>query len=208
MAEVAGAAKPRNAWKRPPGPAERVLEVALKVFDSVGYSAATIEQIRVDADVSVGTIYHHFGSKEGIAGALYTDSLWSFQCGLMGVLAKNARAEAGVKGAIGHYLGWVEANPARARFLQRRRETEVAPANHAQVDRLNRALFREIETWYRPRAEAGELRELPAAVRYAIWFGPAQEYARHELEASRGPKLQTAEPALADAAWAALRSSH
>lgn len=208
MAEAAdAAARPRNAWKRPARPATKVLDVALKVFDSVGYSAATIEQIRVDADVSVGTIYHHFGSKEGIAGALYTDSLWSLQRGLLGVLAEADGAELGVKGAVVHYLDWVEANPARARFLLRRRETEFAAANRADVERLNRSLLSEIEAWYGPYVASGELRELETPLRHAIWLGPAQEYARQELDRSRRPKLMAAGDELAGAAWAALRSS-
>jgi AcrR family transcriptional regulator len=186
----------------------KVLEVALKEFDSVGYSAATIEKIHVDADVSVGTIYHHFGSKEGIAGALYAESLWSFQRGLIQVLLRSEGAEADVRAAVVHFVTWVDANRARARFLLRRRETEITRANRTDIELLNRRLLTTIEEWRRPLVAAGELRDLTLPLLFAIWFGPAQEYARQELERSRRkPELLAVADALADAAWAALRSS-
>lgn len=184
-----------------------MLAAALKLFDSVGYSAATIEDIRLQSEVSIGSIYHRFGSKEGIAGALYVESLRSYQRGLIRALFESEGAERGVRGAVGHHVRWVDGNRARARFLMRRRETELAQVNRTDVELLNRELFSQLEDWYRPRVAAGEMRELPLPLLYAIWFGPAQELARHTLEGSKPPRLLDAEPALADAAWAALQSS-
>ncbi len=195
----------RTGYAPPPRQVDKVLEAALRLFDDFGYSAATIEDIRLQSDVSIGSIYHHFGSKEGIAGALYSESLRSFQQGLLGALRATRDAETGVRSAVGHHLSWVDANPARARFLLRRRETEVVRLNKPRVRGLNRLLFAEIEQWHRPLAESGDLRDMPLPLLLAIWFGPAQEYARQALERPQPPTLLDAEPALADAAWAALR---
>jgi AcrR family transcriptional regulator len=184
-----------------------VLEAALKLFDEVGYGAATVEDIHRRAEVGIGSIYHHFGSKEGIAGALYVQALADFQRGLALALAENPEAERGVRAAVGYHLRWVEVNAARARFLMRRRETEVAQVNQAGIDLMNRETFAAIEEWYRPLAKAGEIRTLPMPVLYASWFGPAQEYARVALERAKHVSVIGAERALADAAWAALRSS-
>jgi AcrR family transcriptional regulator len=188
--------------------AQRVLDEALRLFDLIGYSATTIKDVKLQSDVSVGTIYHYFGSKEGIAGALYVDSLTDWRRSLAQALARSS-AEDGVRDAVGHHLRWCDANPARARFLMRRRETEVADLVRAEVDGLNRLTFETIGLWYSPHVGAGELRELPLPLLYAVWFGPAQEYARTALEhgiARSLPSLTDAEPALADAAWAALRA--
>ena len=197
----------RTGWAPPAKQGDKVLEAALKLFDSVGYSAATIEDIRLQSEVSIGSIYHRFGSKEGIAGALYVESLRDYQRGLVRVLLDSDDAEGGVTGAVGHHVRWVDGNRARARFLMRRRETELAQVNRRDVELLNRELFVALEEWYRPRVAAGEMRDLPLPLLYAVGFGPAQELARHALEGSKPPRLVEAEPALADAAWAALRSS-
>jgi AcrR family transcriptional regulator len=188
--------------------AQRVLDESLRLFDLMGYSATTIKDIKLQSEVSVGTIYHYFGNKEGIAGALYVDSLDEWRRGLNNALGRTA-AEEGVRRAVEHHLRWCDANPARARFLMRRRETEVADLVREQVDGLNRLTFETIHLWYSPHVGAGELRELPLPLLYAVWFGPAQEYARTALEretTASMPSLPDAAPALADAAWAALRA--
>ena len=49
-----------------------VLDAALKLFTDRGYFATSVHDISRTAGVSVGSIYHHFGDKEGLARALYT----------------------------------------------------------------------------------------------------------------------------------------
>jgi len=189
------------------GQAAKVLDTALRLFDLQGYSATTVEDIKLQSQVSVGSIYHHFGNKEGIAGALYVESLSDFRRGLADAIGK-AGAEQGVRAGVSHHLSWCEANRARARFLMRRRETEVADVTRDAVDSLNRRTFQTIDLWYQPLVAAGEIRELPLPLLYSVWFGPAQEYARAVLEHGLSKSLLDlpgAEPALADAAWAALR---
>jgi AcrR family transcriptional regulator len=183
---------------------ERVVAAAIELFDEVGYSAATIEDIRERSGVSVGSIYHRFGSKEGIAAELYLESLRDFQGALLAFLRGRPAAAEGIRGGVGLHLRWIDANRARARFLMRRRETEVVRVTQPDVELLNKAVFTAMDEWYRPLAVAGEIRELALPLLYAVWFGPAQEYSRFALELP-DPKLFDAEPALADAAWAALR---
>jgi AcrR family transcriptional regulator len=49
---------------------EVVLEAAAQVFERVGFTAATTEQIAERAGVSVGTLYQYWPSKEALAVAL------------------------------------------------------------------------------------------------------------------------------------------
>jgi len=195
--------------RHPPASAEKVLETALRLFTIHGYSATTIEDIKLQSEVSVGVIYHHFGSKEGIAGALYVQSLWSFQRGLVNTLDRREKsAEQCVRAAVGHHLRWIDENRARAAFLMRRRETEILDVNRSDVVALNLRLFDDVERWYRPRVESGEIRDLPLPLLCSIWFGPAQEYARAMFDGpdpQRDVALTDVEQVLADAAWAALR---
>jgi AcrR family transcriptional regulator len=183
--------------------AKRVVAAALELFDEAGFAATTIEDIRRLSGVSVGSIYHRFGSKEGIAGELYLESLRDFQAGLLEILRSRPEAETGVRTGVAHHLGWIDANRARARFLLRRRETEVTRVTQPDVDQFNAATFVELGEWYRPLAAAGAIRSLALPLLFAIWFGPAQEYARQALETAE-PHVLEAEPELADAAWAAL----
>src|SRR6478752_2342525 len=48
-----------------------ILANALTCFARLGIDAATIEDVRKESGQSVGTIYHHFKSKEGLVAALF-----------------------------------------------------------------------------------------------------------------------------------------
>lgn len=51
---------------------ELVLSVALRLFSERGYFNTSVHDIQKQANVSIGSIYHHFGNKEAIAKALFT----------------------------------------------------------------------------------------------------------------------------------------
>ena len=53
----------------------RILTAALDLFVENGFHNVSVHEIQKRADVSIGSIYKHFGGKEGIAEALYTHIL-------------------------------------------------------------------------------------------------------------------------------------
>jgi AcrR family transcriptional regulator len=48
----------------------RLVKVAMRMFADKGYDGITVRDISAAADVSVGLINHHFGSKEGLREAV------------------------------------------------------------------------------------------------------------------------------------------
>ena len=52
-----------------------IFEAARERFLARGFHRTTVEEIALDADVSVGSIYVHFGSKEGIYAALLQEAM-------------------------------------------------------------------------------------------------------------------------------------
>ena len=50
---------------------QAILEAALELFNDRGYHATNVPQIAARAGVAVGTIYHHFASKDAIVNELY-----------------------------------------------------------------------------------------------------------------------------------------
>lgn len=58
---------------KPVGPANgklRLIKVAMRMIADKGYDGITVRDISAAADVSVGLINHHFGSKEGLREAV------------------------------------------------------------------------------------------------------------------------------------------
>jgi AcrR family transcriptional regulator len=174
-----------------------ILDAALRAFTDKGYAAATVADVRELSGASTGSIYHHFGDKEGLAAALYVEGLRDYQRGILAVLNREADAERGVKALVRHHLRWVAAHPDLARFLLAGRPRGDPP----ELTAMNREVFAATAAWF----ERQGLRRLPGDVLYAVLIGPAQEFCRHWLEGRTRSSIRTAERALAEAAWRALR---
>jgi len=55
--------------------ADKICEAALTLFSQQGFFNTSVHHIQQEAQVSIGSIYHHFGSKEAIANKLYAKIL-------------------------------------------------------------------------------------------------------------------------------------
>jgi AcrR family transcriptional regulator len=184
----------------PPSPRRRaILGAALECFVEHGYEATTIEAIRARSGASTGSVYHHFGSKEGIAAALYLDALRSYQDGAVAALH-----EGGVGALVRHHVRWIVGQPGRARFLLAHRDPEVVAASRDELAALNRSFFGEVRAW----AATSEVRGLPLDLLHAVVLGPAQEWARHWLAGRAETDPETAADVLAAAAETAVRKEH
>ena len=178
---------------------ERLLRAALVRFDAEGTLGATLEDIRREAGVSVGALYHHFPDKQALAAALYVELTESFQEGFLAELRSHRAAEQGVKAGVRYYLRWVSANRAAAAFLL---------AGRPQDPRLrerNRRFLGEVMAWWETHVHYGAVRALPLDVIHALWLGPAQEYSRHWV-AGRAKRVPSSVAGLlADAAWQTVK---
>lgn len=177
---------------------EDILEAALDSFGASGEVA--IEEVRRRSGASVGSIYHHFGGKDGIAAALYVEILREYQAGAARALEQAEGARDGVEGLVRHHLRWVERNPDRARFLLGGGAPREAAAD--QLRDLNRDLVAVLDGWV---GRQEEIRELSLEAFYAVVIGPAQEASRLWLSGRIG-SLRRLEDELAAAAWRAVRA--
>jgi AcrR family transcriptional regulator len=189
-----------------PTPARRqaILSAALTEFNVHGVAGSNIDDIRRRSGASVGSIYHHFDGKDGIAGALYLEGLADYQTGFIDTLDGAASTRAGVEGAVHHHVGWIEGHGDVARFLFLGRDARTVIATERPLKVQNRRFFARVTGWTRPRVAAGELRDLEPELLTALWIGPSQELARHWLAGRTRASFKDAAPALADAAWRCL----
>jgi len=183
-----------------------ILRAALEAFDEHGFAATTVEEIRARSGASVGSIYHHFGGKEGIAAELYVQGVRGYQDGFVRTLERHPDdAEAGVRALVRHHLRWVERNPRLARFLMGRRETELRLATEARVRELNREFFPRAQAWIDRHVKAGSLRPLPGELWEPVLLGASQELSRLWLARRTRMSLKRAEQELAETAWRAVK---
>ncbi|MBA3262977.1 MAG: TetR/AcrR family transcriptional regulator [Thermoleophilaceae bacterium] len=172
-----------------------ILDAALSGFAEKGLAGTTVEEVRRRSGASVGSIYHHFGDKEGIAAALYVAALRDYQDGFLTVLDDGADAERTVKALVGHHLAWVAEDRDRAHFLLSGRPPRAADG----IAELNRRTFRATSEWLAGQVRAGHMQRVPFDVFYAVLIGPAQEFCRHWLEGRLRTSMRGAERTLAAA---------
>jgi AcrR family transcriptional regulator len=182
-----------------------ILAAALECFAQQGFAATPIEDIRERSGASIGSIYHHFGGKEGLAAELYVEGLRGYQDGLVRALEAHQDAEAGIRALVRHHLRWVQRNPQLAQFLANRRETELRAATEARVRELNRAFLPRVAAWVERHVQAGALRALPPDLWEPVLLGPSQELARLWLAGRTQITLGGAERDLAETTWRAVK---
>jgi AcrR family transcriptional regulator len=200
------ARSPARRQPRSTARCREVLEAALACFAEKGIAATAIEDICTRAGASVGSVYHLFGSKDGVAAAVYRDALADFQAALRQRLGPEAGAREGVLAIIAAHIAWVEKNPERTRFLHEARHTETVAAHAAEIGDDNRAFGLAIAAWAKTHMAAGILRRMPGDLFIAQLLGPTHEYVRARLAGREAASASIAKRALGDAAWRALGS--
>jgi len=182
---------------------DSVLKAALDCFVRLGTDGTTIQDIQRAAGCSIGSIYHHFGSKEGIAEELFLDGISRFNEGMLKRLRRCADAEESVRAVVGYYVEWSTRNRKLASYLHSR-DIDFSPEARARLKDIHRAYIRDVFTWFAPFVEAGQMRLLPAETYVPLISGPIQEYVRRWLSGHNARSPRKVREVFADAAWNAV----
>jgi AcrR family transcriptional regulator len=199
-------ARPREASE----PRRReILLAALDAFLEIGESGTFIQEVCQRAGVSVGTLYHHFGSKEQLIATLHHFLLDEYQSGAGPILAADPPAEEGIRQTVDYHVRWLVDHPREATFLLQQPfagyRSESIPGH--LIDN-NNDFLNTVHGWLKRRMETGELKRLPFDVVVALLIGPVHHWVRGELflgfERAQA-KAEKTVAELAEGAWQALR---
>lgn len=183
---------------------DKILQAALTLFYRQGYTATTVAAIRDQAEVSNGSFFHAFPSKEALGAALYLHVLRQYHDHMLAALNPEHSGAQGIAELVQAHLNWVSKQRPQAHFLFQQAQAEWVQLIRSQQAQANRELELGASQWYRARVEAGELLDLPYAVFMAQLIGPAQLICRAWLAGRSKDKPQTHAAALAAAATRAL----
>jgi AcrR family transcriptional regulator len=181
-----------------------VLAAALDCFTRLGTDGTTIQDIQRQADCSIGSIYHHFGSKEGIAEELFLDGIARFNQGMIRKLKQCGDAEQSVRAVVDYYCDWSTRHRDLARYLHSR-DIDFSESARARLKDIHRAYITAVFTWFAPFVEAGQMRQLPIDAYVPLISGPIQEYVRRWLSGHHNIAPKTVREVFADAAWNAVK---
>jgi AcrR family transcriptional regulator len=203
-----GAKRQQKAEPRAATVARRasVLRAALSCFTRSGIEGTTIGDIQRAARCSVGSLYHHFGSKEGIAEELFIEGIGRFNRGMLRRLRQSQGAEESVKAVVRFYCDWSTRNRALASYLHSR-DIDFSEQARERLKAVYRDYITQVFTWFAPFVASGEMRALPPDSYVPLISGPIQEYVRRWLSGHYERPPGAMKELFADAAWKSVRAS-
>jgi AcrR family transcriptional regulator len=199
--------KQSTTTDRPTNTRERILFTALDLFNRNGIVETSIQTIQQEASTSIGSIYHHFGNKEGIVAQLYVGGIQQLHDVLLPTLDTN-HAQDGVTGFVYEYLSWFEDNSAWGLFLFQAvgmvlRQHQVYPdqaRNQEKIFMLN------VKKWLDSQIQQGNIKDFAPRFYTSLVIGPSREFLRTWL-VHQDDNIQTAKHVFPQAAWQSVKTS-
>ena len=96
---------------------ERILTSALRLFSDKGYDATSVREICEAAGITKPTLYHFYGSKEGVYRALVDGTLESFREGMEQAVEAEGSLRERLRRLTRTYFEAARADPDLSRFI-------------------------------------------------------------------------------------------
>lgn len=190
--------------KQPTKTQPAILQAALEVFAKKGVAATSIEDIRAASGASTGSIYHHFGSKDGIAAALFRQALTLYWDAVEQEVKKTSSARDAIRALVQTHVVWSGKNAELARFMFSRRAA-IKPEFEEGIRAYTKERFGVLLTVFGPYFKNGELRKLKPALYGPLLLGPVHELTRSHLAGRGDLDPKTVIDDLVEAAWRVIR---
>ncbi len=181
-----------------------ILHAALICFNHSGIAATSIAEIKKNSGASIGSIYHHFGSKDGIAYALYVNGLQDYHNLLTEKLGEAETPENKIKTFVVIFLDWVGENPELASFIFSARSYLVNSKKAEDVEKFHDENGKETAAIIKELIAKKGIKKLPGRVYSSLLVGPAQHFSQHLMKTDASLNLEKEKAALAQAIWESL----
>jgi len=147
---------------------DQVLGAALQLFTEKGYFNTSVHDVARRAKVSIGSIYHHFKDKEGIAKALFDVLVNRMQVALEEIERRQPTAHDRCRAAVELLLRMAEEEPETMAYMLHARHNEFMPG---EVSICSSKPFATLREMVQAGMEAGEIRRMETVVAATSIFG-------------------------------------
>ena len=100
-----------TAKKRDGETERRILDAARTVFIRRGSGGARMQEIAEEAGVNQALLHYYFGTKDGLALAVFRESAAKLFPGILRILSSDLSIEARVEQVVHHYIDTLRAHP-------------------------------------------------------------------------------------------------
>ena len=173
---------------------DRILKKALELFSDKGYDATSVREICAAAGITKPTLYHFYGSKEGVYRALVEGALERFRADILSALAGTESLRVKLGRVARTYVDAAAREPELARFLMTLSHNPQHSAPATDFVGFYQGLLIELARAVDAAVAKGEIAPGPTDVRLLVLMGALGEALCGHL-LSGEPALT---PALAD----------
>lgn len=151
-----------------PSTREQVLRTALHLFTEHGYFNTSVHDIARTAKVSIGSIYHHFKDKEGIAKALYEQLVTRMGAAFDAIEGAHKTAHDRCRAVVELLFKIAEEEPAVMAYMLHAQHQEFMPG---EMPVCSSRPFTQMRAMVRAGVETGEVRRMDPLVAATCLFG-------------------------------------
>ncbi|MFD7458513.1 MULTISPECIES: TetR/AcrR family transcriptional regulator [unclassified Streptomyces] len=184
--------------------AEVLLDTALRVYAEAGEQGLTVSAVTRASGVSLGSLYHHFGSIDGLLDALTRRWLDELLGELLGALQQTRTARTGIRALTRTYLTFVQKHPAASRLLHSSRADRRTITQAKELRDTQEARVSAFGLWIQTHVDSGEVAPLPQALMESLVLGPIVATARRRLSGLDDADLEEAMRVLPDRIWRSI----
>ncbi len=182
----------------------RILTAALELFVNKGYHNVSVHDVQKHAKVSIGSIYNHFGGKQGIARALYDRLLQEMNQVVDSVISQKLSIIEKCNSIIKLWFEYTESHSDIIAFMLHAKHNEFITD---QPPICSAEPFRKIRELVQDGIDNGEIRACDCLIAASVIFGGAYRMISLRLDGLVDRPLPEYYDQLIDATWQSIRTS-
>jgi len=186
---------------------KQIIAGALSCFNEFGVTETGMSDICTRSNSSIGSIYHHFKSKEQLAATVYLEGIKNYQDGYLDALEKQETAREGITRVVNYHLHWIVKHSEWSRYLFKEVNAKFLGETKETFKHLNDEFFKRAGTWFKKHMQTGELKKLPPDIFISILMGPCQTFSRQYLFHQTCSDIDKAGKEISLAVWQALKAN-
>jgi AcrR family transcriptional regulator len=177
---------------------EKIIAAALQLFTQRGYFSTTVPDMAQAAQVSVGSIYHHFKDKEDVARALYLSLMVWLEEELARIARDNATAHDRCRAVMTMLFESTESNRDAMDFMLYAKHRDFLPS---QRPVCSSKPFETMREFVQEGMAKGEIRQMDVMVATSCLFGGAIRLITARLDGVLAEPLPDRLDAVWECAW-------
>jgi TetR/AcrR family transcriptional regulator len=154
---------------------DRILQKALELFSERGYEATSVREICEAAEITKPTLYHFYGSKEGVYRAIVEGALERFRDDMMRALAGGGTLRDQLTRTARAYLDSALRQPDLSRFVMGLIHDPKNAAPATDFVGFYQGVLAEVGQVVEAAAARGEIAPGPTEVRLLVFMGALGE---------------------------------